>query len=421
MEKKKLLLLLLCAMLLSGTLPSWAQLTIDQCYDWAQSNYPLIAQYGLIEQSRDYTLNNASKGWLPQVNASVSGYAFTDVINQSNAMGQAIAMKNALASASVTVSQTIYDGGVIAAKKQLAQAQADVQRHSLDATIYEVRSRVNQLYFAVLLIDQRLRMNSLLLGDLRLSQKTVQSMVNNGVANQNDLDAVGVELLSCEQQAIGLRGQRQAYMQMLGALIGRELAPTDTLQLPNRDIEANGRRPELECFDSQERALQARRNLLDAQLRPHLSAMGMAMVHTKVSDMMKNGMLVGGITLSWNIGALYTRKNDLAQLELDRQQISVNRETFLFNNAQQSRLSNGQIESLQQQITKDDQIVQLRDNIRKRDEKRLMGGLASVNDLLRSINAVSEARQARALHEMQLLQETYNLNYINHSHRNNYE
>jgi len=403
----------LCVALLTSTLLCGAQVSINQCYELAVSNYPLIKQYGLIEQSRDYTLNNASKGWLPQVSASVSGYAFTDVINQSNAMGQAMDMKNALASASVTVSQTIYDGGAIAARKQLAEAQADVERHRVDATIYEVRSRVNQLYFAVLLIDERLHMNRLLQDDLRLSQKTVQSMVKNGVANQNDLDAVGVEILSCEQQAIGLRGQRHAYMQMLGTFIGKELADSDTLQLPTRDVMPSGRRPELDYYDSQERALQARRSLLDAQLKPHVSAMGMAMLHTRVASMMNNAMLAGGVTLSWNIGALYTRKNDLAQLELDRQQIDVSRETFAFNNAQQSRLSNGQIASLEQQIAKDGEIVQLRENIRKRDEKRLVNGLTSVNELLRSINAVSEARQTRVLHEVQLLQEIYNLNYIN--------
>jgi len=248
----------LCAVLLGSVLCCRAQISISQCYDWAASNYPLIKQYGLIESSRDYTLSNASKGWLPQVSASMGGYAFTDIVNHSNAMGQLVDMKNLLGTASVSVNQTIYDGGSIAAKRQLAEAEADARRHSLNTTMYELRRRINQLYFSVLLIDERMRMNHLLHDDLRLSQQTVQSMVKNGVANRNDLDAIGVELLSCEQQELGLRGQRKAYMQMLGAFIGRELNDADTLELPKRDIASDEQRPELYYFDSQERALEAR-------------------------------------------------------------------------------------------------------------------------------------------------------------------
>jgi len=403
----------LCIVAIFFALACRAQISIEQCYDWATNNYPLIKQYDLIEQSRDYTLSNASKGWLPQVNASVSGYAFTDVIDGSNAIGQAMEMKNLMVSASVTVNQTLYDGGAIAAKKQLATAESEMERYSLNSSMYEIHQRVNQLYFSILLIDEQLRMNHLLQDDLRLSQKTVQSMQKHGIANQNDVDAISVELLGSAQREIGLLGQRNAYLQMLSAFVGKELNENETLEIPTKNTLSNGKRPELDYFDSQERALDARKSLLDSQLKPRVSAFALGMVHTKMTDIMNNGMLAGGVTLSWNIGALYTRKSDLAKIELDRQKINVNRETFLFNNAQQSRLSNGQIASLQQQITKDDEIVRLRENIRSREEKRLKNGLASVNDVLRSINAVSEARQTRSTHEVQLLQELYNLKYIN--------
>jgi len=300
--------------LLGSALCGQAQINISQCYDWADSNYPLIKQYRLIERSRDYTLSNAAKGWLPQVSASVGGYAFTDVISSGNALGQAVEMKNAVGSASVSVSQTVYDGGAIAAKKQLAEAEADVQRRSLSSSMYEIRQRVNQLYFSVLLLDQRLRMNRLLQDDLRLSEKTVRSMAENGVANRSDLDAISVELLGQEQQESSMRCQRKAYLQMLGAFVGRELSDTDSLEMPKRDVASDGQRPELDYFDSQERALDARRSLLDTQLKPCLDAIAIGMAHTKVADMMTNGMLAAGITLSWNIGTLYTRKNDLARI-----------------------------------------------------------------------------------------------------------
>jgi len=48
-------------------------LTIDSCYIWAKRNYPLVKQYGLIEKSKSYSLDNVAKGYLPQVN--FGGYA----------------------------------------------------------------------------------------------------------------------------------------------------------------------------------------------------------------------------------------------------------------------------------------------------------------------------------------------------------
>ena len=40
---------------------------------------------------------------------------------------------------------------------------------------------------------------------------------------------------------------------------------------------------------------------------------------------------VAGVRLSWNLGKLYTLKNDRRKIEVSRRQIDVQRETFLFN------------------------------------------------------------------------------------------
>ena len=48
----------------------YAQLHIEECYEKAESNYPLIKQYGLIEKSGMYNLSNIGKGYLPQVQLS---------------------------------------------------------------------------------------------------------------------------------------------------------------------------------------------------------------------------------------------------------------------------------------------------------------------------------------------------------------
>ena len=140
----------------------------------------------------------------------------------------------------------------------------------------------------------------------------------------------------------------------------------------------------------------------------------MGVYHTKVTSLIHNGMLVGGLTLSWNIGALYTRKNDLQKLMVQQQQIESERATFLFNNHLEVETAEGNIAMLKKQLLRDDEIVRLREQIRGKSEKKVRLGTESINEMLRDINAVSKARQQRSTHEIQLLAALYALkNTIN--------
>lgn len=120
-----------------------------------------------------------------------------------------------------------------------------------------------------------------------------------------------------------------------------------------------------------------------------------------------------GATLTWNIGSLYTRANDKRKIETDRLSIRAEREAFLFNTGLQSELQRGNIESLHKQIAQDDEIIALRQGIRAKADTKVANGTETVNEMLRDINAVSEAKLAKAFHEIQLLQETYKLKNIN--------
>lgn len=326
--------------------------------------------------------------------------------------------KNSVASGTVTVRQSIYDGGQIAAGKRMAEAEANVQQRQLDVKMYDVRERVEQLFFGILTLDEQLSQNRLLQKDLGVSTQTVESLMQHGMANQSDLDAISVELLKAEQQADALTTSREAYLRMLGVFIGSPLQANALLEKPvsaspAAPAEWGWQRPEIGLFSSQNDLLDARRRQLDTRLRPTLGFMGAGLLHTQVSSLVHDGMLLGGLSLSWNIGALYTRKNDLRKLDVQRQLNESNRETFLFLNRLQNEDANGRTQALQRQIDKDKSIVQLRERIHATNEKKVALGTESVNELIRSINAVSQARQQQALHELQLLQECYHANTLN--------
>ena len=413
--------------LMMVALSAQAQLTLEQCYELARQNYPAIKQYALVEQSRDFTLQNAAKGWLPQV--SVNGRASYQStvtrlpIDVSQFGIDYKGLSKDQYDAHVMVNQPIYDGGVITANKNILKAQADVQTAQLDVTMYSIRERVNQLFFSVLLIDEQLAQNQLLQDDLKLGLNTVSAMMKGGIANQTDVDNVKVEQIKARQQEHSLRTARHTYLTMLGSFINLSLDANTQLEKPaDPGFKSQGsdpnNRPELAMYDSQNRLLDARLKALDASLMPKVGAFLQGGVGNPGLNMLKNGWdpyYRIGATISWNIGSFYTRKNDQQLIAIERQQITANRETFLFNNRLQQQQTNGQIENLRQQVSEDEEIIQLREGIRNKSEKRVQNGIETVNEMLRDINAVGEARQQKAIHEVQLLQEIYELKTINNN------
>ena len=408
--------------------------SLKECRQMAHDNYPAIKQYQLIELGRDFTLDNVAKGWLPRVSASAGAYAFTDILKTSEQIERTgINMQNWLASASVTIRQNVYDGGQMAAQRDVASAQTDVQRNQLDVSMYSIGEHIDQLYFGILLLDELLCQNELLLKDLSTSERTIRSMMKGGIAHSTDLDAILVEKLKTVQQKESLTASRKAYLRMLSVFVGKDLAENETLEKPDATASwkadtsnsmasqsmatSNGKwsvsRPELSYYASQSQLLDAQRKQIDARLRPTVSLFGLGVMHSKVSNMMNHGLLAGGVSVTWNIGALYTRKNDIKKLEIQRSMIDSQRETFLFNNRLQNEEADGNIASLRKKISQDNEIVRLRESIRSKADKKVQLGTESVNELVRDINAVSLARAQKAQHEILLLKEIYKQKNIN--------
>lgn len=393
-----------------------AQVTLDECKTSARDNYPAVKQYRLIELSRDYTVDNASKAWLPKVSVAAGAVAMTDIM-ENTAAGAAADVSNEIYGAMFQVSQTIYDGGTTAARKRVTRAEADVEKGRLDVTMYDINSRVEELFFGILTIDEKLKQIQLLQNDLELSMRTVNGMINGGLANQSDKDAIKVEQLKASQQESSLTTSRAAYVRMLAAFMGKDMSADTQFEKPETTTPApetiTNRRPELEYYSARLRLLDEQRHTLDTKLRPQISFFGAAVYHNRINDLLKNGTLAAGVTLSWNIGALYTRKNDIRNIETQKLQTESQRETFLLNTRMQNENSYGNINGLKKQIALDDEIITLRENIRQTTEKKVENGTETVNELLRHINAVSEARQTKAMHEIVLIRELYSLRHTN--------
>lgn len=396
-----------------------AQLTLEGCQHSAQTNYPLVRQYGLIEKAREYNLENAGKGYLPQFTISGKATYQSDVTKLPvDVPGIDIkSMPKDQYQVMLEVSQNIWDGGDIRSKKQLTQATSEIDRGKLEVDMYALNDRVNQLYFGILLLDEQLKQNQLLQEDLRRTHQLVSNYMANGIANQSDLDAVSVEILNTKQKRIELESSRQAYLSMLSIFIGKEIASGTTLEKPTDTFESTSlvnNRPELRWFDAQGGQLNVQESSLKTRFRPRFALFVQGAYGNPGLNMLKDDFsayYVAGVRMSWNFGSLYTLRNDRRLIDNNRRKLETSRDVFLFNTNLQSTQQSSAIQSMRRQMVDDDEIIRLRVNIRKAAEAKVENGTLTVTDMLREITAENLARQTKALHEVQLLMNIWNLKY----------
>ena len=423
MNMKKIMISLALIILSSG---SWAQ-TLEECQQAAEKNYPLIKQYGLIAKTTQLTVKNIQKGWLPQVTASAQATyqsAVTAWPESMQRMYQQMGLNMKGLSKDqykigIDLQQTIYDGGAISSQRNIAQKEGKVQEAQTETNLYQVRRRVNEMYFSLLLLNEQIQLNEDVKTLLLSSEKKISAMVKGGTAATSDLDNVRAERLSVEQQNENLKQQKQMLQRMLSVFCGLEVNNTQK-PAPVQIASSVNHRPEMRLYNSQLELTEAKEKALDTQLRPKLGLFAQGFYGypglNMFEDMMNrkwslNGIV--GIKLSWNVSAFYTHKNDKARLSAQREMIENAREVFLFNNKLEEIQQNENINRYQTMIKSDDEIIVLRTNVRKAAESKLTHGIIDVISLLREINNENAAKTQQSIHEIDMLKEMYNLKYTN--------
>ncbi len=398
--KIKICLLVFCLGIVNQLMAQ--TLTLDSCYTQAVRNYPLVKQYDLIEKTKEYTLGNASKAYLPQVSLTgIAGYLFASGQSDQKLIGI------------VQFNQTLWDGGAAKTQKKIITASAESEKASLDVALYELRSRVNQLYFGILLVDEQLSQLSQYDKVLGHNASRIRTLNENGMAFQTDLDEISVEQLKLNQQKTEYRYVRQGYVQMLSLLTGTRINEQSKFEKPvltDPSVEVNIIRPELKLFESQRVLVSAEDDKRKVELMPKIGVLGIGVMlqpEIALGPSSLSSLGVVGVNASWNINGLYKNANQkkLSQLSFDR--INLQQRNFVFNTNLQVSQTKASIEKHQAILAEDEEIVNLRKRIREGYQVKYDNGIASMLDLLDATEKENEAKTQMTLHEMQLLMAYY--------------
>lgn len=403
---KRLFFLIVCV--LGGGLAS-AQVTLEDCVEDARCNYPQIKELDLIRRTEQYDLARICQSWLPQVNVSgkmqyqsevvempfeIPGYDFHLPHDQYSLVGE--------------VNQAVWDGGSTASKKRMARAEAEVQSRQLEVNLYSIRQRVENLFLGILLLDKQLAQNEIMLHSLYRNRSEVETGIEQGISYKTDLDVVEVSILDYLQKRETLLSDRKTYVVLLGKLTGKDLrsvkfaepdahAGVDTLEI---------RRPELRLYQAQLHQAHVQRQDLQTNLYPKLNLSLQGGVGRPGLNMLKNEFepyYTVGLKMQWNLGALYSRKQDLRKAEAQADRVQVQQETFVFNTMLDVTDQLNEVHKAEKVLKQDRDIIRLRESIRKTSEEQYRQGVIKMTELMDRMDDEYDARVAGAIHQVQLI------------------
>ena len=419
--RKKLLLLSVLAVLF----PAVRAQSLEECRQAAEHNYPIIRQYDLIARTTELTVRNIQKAWFPQISVTAQGsYQNKVTAWPENLQGLFAQMGLQLQGLSrdqykvgIDVRQTLFDGGTIGSRREIARGEGAVQAAQTEVDLYKIGQRVHEMYFGLLLLDEQLRLNADVNALLRSNEAQLAAMLKSGTASAGDFENVKAERLSAEQQQTELLSQRQTLQRLLSLFCG---IPVDSIRrpaVPNLPSGEN-KRPELRLFDRRLQLTAAQEKALDAQLLPQLGLFAQGYYGNPglnlFEDMMKrrwswNG--IAGLKLTWNLSALYTHRNEKSKLRVQRELIENARQQFLFNNQLDETQQSENVRRFRAIAQRDGEIIALRTAVRKAAESKLAHGIIDVNGLLREINKENAAKTQQAIHEIDMLKAMYDLKF----------
>ncbi len=405
---------------LTAATPAFQQsLTIDQCYEMARKNYPLIRQKELLVKSMEFTISNARTGYLPQVTIYGSATYQSEVTRLPSANIPGVSpLVEPLAKDQYKIygelTQNIYDGGAIKNQTATQSANTMVEQQKVEVELYKINDRINQIYFGVLLMDAQTAQVNLLKADLKTSLAKTDASIKNGTAFKSNGEMIEAEILKSDQRLIEMRAARRSYLDMLGYFINIPLGDKVLLEKPLDivfDSTLEVKRPEMKLYQFQTDLLSAQYKANLTRNVPKLGFFVQGGYGRPGLNVLKNEFdtyYIGGFRLSWSLSGFYNSHRDRQLLDINSQVVNSQKDAFVFNTNLTLTQQGHEVRKLQDLIAVDNDIIGLRTRISNTSKAQHENGVISTSDFLRELNAEDASKQNLLVHQVQLMLARYN-------------
>lgn len=229
---KKQIKWMLC-MVLTGamTAPLQAQkiYTLDECRSMALENNVKMRNADNSVKAAAQGRKEAFTNYFPSISATGMGYNSNKGLVEMD-MGPGVSMsmlKNGIIGG-VTVTQPIFAGGQIVNGNRLAALGVEVSKVQREQSENEVRLTVEQYYWQVVTLQEKLNTLRIVERQLESINRDVEAAVNAGVTTRNDLLQVQLRRNDMTSTRINLENNLFICRMMLAQYIG---VNTDTIEV----------------------------------------------------------------------------------------------------------------------------------------------------------------------------------------------
>jgi outer membrane protein TolC len=414
---KTILLMLLPGLLSAQEL---TRLNLQQAYDLAKKNYPMVKQKDLIKRTADISIENLQKGFLPQINLNAQASyqsEVTEVLVKVPGFTSEPLSKDQY-KVVADLNQLIYDGGTTKEQKMLQELNASVEDQKVEVELYKLKERINQVFLGILFLDEQLKQVELVKADIQTGIKRVEAQVQNGLAFKSGLNMLKAELLKADQRAIETGSSKKGYIDALALFLGQPLNENILLVKPDMiavSVTDEIVRPEVKLYNEQSKLIDHQDRLITSKNLPKASLFAQGGYGRPALNMLQNEFdfyYLGGVRFNWSLGGLYTKKREREQVEVNKKMVDIQKETFLLNTNTQLTQEYSEIDKLRRLIASDNEIIELRKSVTDAAKAQLENGVMTASDYLEEVNAEDQARQALITHALQLLQAQINYQTI---------
>lgn len=383
------------------------QLTLEKCYQLVETNYPLAKQNSILANQLEVQTEAFNKDKLPKVSLNAQA------TYQSEVTRVPISLPNATIEplnkdqyrATLDVNQLIYNGNIIEAQTNLKTAQTKTQQQQVKVSLYQLKNLVNQYYFGILLLQKKHELVTAKKTLLQQKIKEIQAAVKFGAVLPSSEQVVEAEIIKIDQQSNDIRYEKLKLFNHLNRLTDSNFNENTELVENITTLNVEGNRPEYELFELQNQQIEANKNLISKSNAPKLNAFAQGGYGNPALNMLNNSFetfYMAGIRLNWTLFDWNKTKKEKEALEISKQLIETEKETFEINLNSQLQEVDFEIERIHQQLVSDNEIIQLREKIVRSAEAQMKNGVITSSDYLSEVTQLFEAKINEQTHKVQL-------------------
>ena len=382
-------------------------LSLEDCYALANKNYPLAKQNDLLQQKSALEIDVLHKGKLPKIDMNAQASYQSAVTGLPIPLPNVTPMNKDQYRATLDVNQLLYNGGMIDANAKIKEAQTKTQQQQVEVNLYQIKTRINQLYFSVFLLQERKAILIAKQEQLDSKIKEVKVGVKYGAILPASEKVIEAEYLKIKQQLTEIQFDKKRLIENLASLTFSPIDQNVNLvqTVMSTDFSKENNRPELKLFDLQNEQFEVSKEAISKNNLPKVNAFGQAGYGNPGLNMLDNSFqsfYMVGLKANWNVFDWNKSKTEKQALSISEAIITTEKETFLLNNNLQLQEMENEILKQEEVLKTDTEIIDLRQYVVKSSDAQLKNGVITSSEYLVELTNLYEAKTNQKTHEIQL-------------------